>query len=172
MGSYKEIPGNLIEMANDGHFDFIAHGCNCFCTMGAGIAPHMAREYGCNDPYLYPMEGPNFIGDHKKLGKFEVNTISVFSRDFDDFEDLGSHNDMIVANIYSQYHYGKPGPDGIPLEYKALERALFNIGLKYPKPMRIGLPRIGCGLAGGDWKVVSDMIKVYLKDHDVTIPIM
>jgi len=29
----KEITGNLITLAKEGHFDMIVHGCNCFCTM-------------------------------------------------------------------------------------------------------------------------------------------
>ena len=34
----KTIQGNLIHLAQNGEFDLIVHGCNCFCTMGAGIA--------------------------------------------------------------------------------------------------------------------------------------
>ena len=34
----KYIKGDLIKLAQKGKFDIIAHGCNCFCTMGAGIA--------------------------------------------------------------------------------------------------------------------------------------
>ena len=37
--------GDLIEMAVCGDFNLIAHGCNCFCTMGAGIAKGI-REWG------------------------------------------------------------------------------------------------------------------------------
>ena len=32
----KTIQGNLIHSAQAGEFDLIVHGCNCFCTMGAG----------------------------------------------------------------------------------------------------------------------------------------
>jgi len=31
----KEVHGDLIKMALEGEFDAIAHGCNCFCNMGA-----------------------------------------------------------------------------------------------------------------------------------------
>ena len=34
----KIIEGDLIQLALDGEFDLIIHGCNCFCSMGAGIA--------------------------------------------------------------------------------------------------------------------------------------
>jgi len=40
----KIVEGDLIKMALGGEFDLIVHGCNCFCTMGAGIAKTI-REY-------------------------------------------------------------------------------------------------------------------------------
>ena len=33
----KTLQGDLIALAQAGAFDVIAHGCNCFCTMGRGI---------------------------------------------------------------------------------------------------------------------------------------
>jgi len=64
----KEIDGDLIKLAKEGKFDVIAHGCNCFCTMGAGIAPQMAKAFGCNDSEIFAMEAPNFYGNINKLG--------------------------------------------------------------------------------------------------------
>ena len=29
---YQEIEGDLIKLAQEGKFDVIAHGCNCFCS--------------------------------------------------------------------------------------------------------------------------------------------
>jgi len=38
------IPGDLIALAKAGEFEVIVHGCNCFCTIGAGIrAAHSVR---------------------------------------------------------------------------------------------------------------------------------
>ena len=37
------VDGDLIKLAKQGRFDVIVHGCNCFCQMGAGIAPQMAE---------------------------------------------------------------------------------------------------------------------------------
>ena len=34
----KDIEGDLLLLALAGHFDVIVHGCNCQCTMGAGVA--------------------------------------------------------------------------------------------------------------------------------------
>jgi hypothetical protein len=35
--------------------------------------------------------------------------------------------------------------------------------------LRIGLPKIGAGLAGGDWKLISGIIEEELNGEDVTI---
>ena len=36
---------------------------------------------------------------------------------------------------------------------------------------KIGLPLIGCGIAGGDWNMVRAIIQQELKDCDVTVVI-
>jgi hypothetical protein len=37
------------------------------------------------------------------------------------------------------------------------------------KGKHIGLPRVGCGLGGGDWMVVERMIRQELKECTVTV---
>ena len=37
--SFKYKVGDLIEAAKSGEINVFGHGCNCFCTMGSGIAP-------------------------------------------------------------------------------------------------------------------------------------
>jgi len=39
------------------------------------------------------------------------------------------------------------------------------------KGQHIGLPKIGCGLAGGDWNIVKEIIQKELKDCNVIIVI-
>ncbi len=41
----KIIKGDLIKLALDGKFDVIIHGCNCYCTMGAGFAKAIQAEF-------------------------------------------------------------------------------------------------------------------------------
>ena len=37
---------------------------------------------------------------------------------------------------------------------------------------KVGLPKIGAGLAGGDWKIIETMIESVLHDCDVTIYVL
>lgn len=41
----KVIKGDLVELALEGKFDVIIHGCNCFNTMNAGIAKQIKRIF-------------------------------------------------------------------------------------------------------------------------------
>lgn len=73
MTNYKEITGDLIELAKNGEFDVITHGCNCFCVMGNGIAPQMAKTFACNKFYK-EKETP---GNINKLGTIDCGTSYV-----------------------------------------------------------------------------------------------
>lgn len=194
---YNEIKGDLIALAKEGKFDVIAHGCNSFCTMGAGIAPLMAKAFGCDKfqlelikdyRWLYNDEESgeeyevktNNKGDINKLGQIDYEhkylwfkhpylkdgEISIVMN----HKTVGQENvkDLIVVNAYTQYHYShKFGP---PVDYEAITLCMRKMNHVF-KGKHIGLPMIGCGLAGGDFKIVSEIIKKELKDCDVTVVI-
>jgi len=166
MNRYKEVEGDLIKLALKGDFDVIAHGCNCFCTMGAGIAPKMAKAFECDKNEL---EHKSFKGDINKLGQidFNVKTLTGGTDEFNFFE-----FDLTIVNCYSQYNYGLNHADGKskPLDYEALQLCFRKINQKFVGK-KIGLPKIGCGLAGGNWAIVRKLIKAELADCDVTVVI-
>jgi O-acetyl-ADP-ribose deacetylase (regulator of RNase III) len=148
---YNEVRGDLIELAKAGEFDVIAHGCNCFCNMASGIAPQMARAFGCN---LYPLENVNTRGDINKLGQIDFGTqlVTLDKR-------------LTVVNLYSQYI---PAVHLKPLDYEALTLGLRKINHIF-KGKHIGLPQIGAGLAGGNWTRIKQIIQTELRDMDVTV---
>jgi len=160
MGLYNEIEGDLIKLALEGKFDVITHGCNCFCTMGAGIAPQMAKAFGVDKLFL---EAPIYKGDINRLG-----LIDYFERP----TKLENGNELVVINSYTQYGFGAnhEGGTDVPLDYSALALCLKKINHIF-KGNHIGLPQIGCGLAGGDWVRVKALIQTCLKDCTVTVVI-
>jgi O-acetyl-ADP-ribose deacetylase (regulator of RNase III) len=157
MGKYKEIKGDLIKLALKGEFNVIAHGCNCFNTMGAGIAVQMAHHFGCDE---YPMEQSKYRGEINKLGSIEGKPFVITNKEY---------NGMIgVVNAYTQFEFSsKNGP---ALDYEALTLCLRKINYKF-SGLKVGLPMIGCGLAGGDWKIVNKIIKKELNKCDVSVVI-
>jgi O-acetyl-ADP-ribose deacetylase (regulator of RNase III) len=163
---YQEIKGDLIELAKQGNFDVIAHGCNCMSHMGAGIAPQMAKAFGANQ---FEMEkwGPTI----EKLGNIDHDTVVLGENaiwSLSKCKNNRNEPELAVVNAYTQYHYGhKFGP---PLDYEALTLCLRKMNLVF-KGKRIGLPQIGAGLAGGDWGRIKEIIQRELKDCDVTVVI-
>ena len=76
MGTYKEIYGNLIRLAQQGEFDAVCHGCNAFCTQGSGLAPQMVSAFGTDK---FVKEQSIYRGDINKLGTidYEIKQICI-----------------------------------------------------------------------------------------------
>lgn len=146
---YQELNGNLITLAQQGKFDVIGHGVNCQCVMGAGLAPQMAKAFGCD---TFNLEHYRYKGDVNKLGQI----------------DYAYYKNLIVVNCYSQYDFAKGSTP--PVDYEALTLCFRKINHEF-KGKHIGLPQLGCGLAGGSWTVVKEIIQRELKDCRVTVVI-
>lgn len=147
----KTIKGNLIKLAEHGEFDVIVHGCNCFTTMGSGIARQIHESY----PGAYKVDAETVRGDAEKLGTFT-------------FYDTGK---FIIVNAYTQYTTNGFGESNDLFEYEAFEKVLTKLAEAWPNS-RFGFPLIGCGLAGGDKKRILTMIEDFSKiitDGTVTV---
>jgi len=137
--------GNLIDLAEQGHFNVIVHGCNCFHTMGAGIAKEIKQRY----PDAYKADITRTIkGDKGKLGAFTWADVQA-----------PSGHPFRIVNAYIQYRYGKGGPH---INYTAVKQCFQIIQREY-WDKRIGYPKIGAGLAGGDWNIIQTIINEELK---------
>lgn len=58
-----------------------------------------------------------------------------------------------------------------PIDYEALTLCMRKMNITF-RGKRIGLPKIGAGLAGGDWNKIKNIIKTELKDCKVTVVIL
>lgn len=143
----KEIKGDLLELASKGHFDYIIHGCNCFNVMGAGIALQIALKY----PKAWAKDQRTIAGSINKLGSFTLSYVPIVN------------NGMYIVNLYTQF---KPGRN---FDIKALDFGLYKLKEIIPPDSKIGLPYIGAGIGGGDWKEIKKVIKKHLSNFNVTI---
>jgi O-acetyl-ADP-ribose deacetylase (regulator of RNase III) len=149
--SYQVVNGDLIELAKQGRFDAIAHGCNCFCTMGAGVALAVATAF----PEARAADAATVPGDLGKLGTLTRCAVEVQPGVIVD-----------VVNCYTQYRYGR---DRRHVDYQAVEQCLHALSVTY-QGLRVGLPRIGANLGGGDWRIIEDLIQNVLAPvADVTV---
>lgn len=166
---YKEVEGNLITLALAGEFDVITHGCNCLCVMSAGIAVPMKSTFWCNE---FPLEHESTRADFNKLGQIDyknyiITKKGLLLRKWNNSPDISleDYKELVVVNSYTQF---LPAAHLKPLDYEALTLCMRKINYKF-KGKKIGLPRIGAGLAGGDWELIKNIIQTELKDCDVTV---
>lgn len=127
----------------------ILHGCNCLHRMGKGIALYLKSHY----PIIHSIDKNTPYGDRNKLG-----TISI----------AGIHGNLHIVNCYTQFDYRRSSSKTPHADYKAIENCLENIAYLY-NGWEIRSPKIGCGLAGGSWDIVSKLFEKVLHDQNVRI---
>ena len=67
-----------------------------------------------------------------------------------------------IAHLFTQEYYGNSSKTGkIYTDYKAMDKALCKLRYTYPDATIICPYKIGCGLAGGDWTIVSELLNTY-----------
>jgi O-acetyl-ADP-ribose deacetylase (regulator of RNase III) len=145
----RVLNGDLLVLAREGAFDLIVHGCNCFCMMGAGIAAAIRCEF----PAAYEADLATARGDRAKLGTCSFATVEQGGKS------------LTIVNAYTQYH---ASGSGVLVDYDAVRNCLRWIKERFPGK-RIGLPKIGAGLAGGDWQQIASIIEEELAGQDVTV---
>jgi O-acetyl-ADP-ribose deacetylase (regulator of RNase III) len=136
------VCGDLIELAKAGSFDVIIQGCNCQCRMARGIALTIKEQF----PEAYAADCQTTIGDRTKLGNFTSVHI-----DRDGFN-------FTIVNGYTQFHWQG---EGVLANYDAI-RSVFRQVKQQFGGKRIGYPKLGAGLARGDWSIIAQIIEAEL----------
>lgn len=150
----REVRGDLLNSP----CDIICHQVNCRGVMGAGLAKKIAEAY----PLVLRVYRDKYNKGLARLGEL----------DFIQTPDM-----RIVCNMYAQDRYGR---DRQYTDYEAFKDCLDGIvdfvrrcESKYNRKIRkIGFPyNIGCGLAGGDWNIVRELIENRFATEDVEVEI-
>jgi len=153
------VKGDLLK----GGDDVIVHGCNCLNNMGAGIALQIKREY----PGAYEADCLTTPRDPTKLGTYTKWTGP--NKDFPGKE-------ITIVNAYTQFdifshkwrsQFDKSVPK-IPFDYEAFAKVLLRIAIDFTDKT-IGFPKIGAGLAHGDWGLIEQMIKDVFPTKEVKV---
>jgi O-acetyl-ADP-ribose deacetylase (regulator of RNase III) len=150
----KTISGNLIDLAESGNFDYIVHGCNCFHTMGSGLAGQLVKRY----PLILEADKTSKYGDREKLGTWTSSKV------------FHNGHTFTIVNAYTQFFFGLAVD---VFEYVAFDKFLVDFSkfldsVRFSQK-RIGFPMIGAGLAGGDWGQILKSIENFSESQDVTI---
>lgn len=135
--------GNLF----DTKCDIIAHGVNCRGAFGSGIAGQIAR--------LFPFAKVAYLEKFKREG-WRPGEVQIAQSD----DEAPS---KIIANCATQLNYGSTG---VYVDYEAIGIAMSKVlDFADEHHFSVAIPRIGCGLAGGQWKIVSNIIQQCLQER-------
>lgn len=124
----------------------IVHQVNCLGVMGGGLAKKISDKWPVvKDEYISVCRGT--LDKAELLGKLLVVKVSPT---------------LLVCNVFGQLWYGS---GRCYTNYRAVANAFYKLRLQRTGPLSIYLPHgVCCGLAGGDWHVVSAVIEQELPD--------
>lgn len=144
----KHMKGNLLDLAEAGEFDIVVQGCNCFNTMGGGIAKEIRNRYR----EVAEVDWETEQGDYNKLGTW-TEGYAWYNQRGDDADNF------IIINAYTQYNMSTSQD---VFEYGAFELILKKLVRRYPGK-NFGFPYIGMGLARGDKTRILPMLEEFAK---------
>ena len=152
------IQKDLIKAFKENEINVLIQQCNCFHTQNAGLAKNIRQEY----PEVLNVDLATPYGDKSKLGTF-----SYVIPERKNISQTG-----YIINLYGQYRYGK----GLQTDYDAQRKGLNKIAEFLScqgtlETIKIGVPLLGCGLAGGDWSVVQKIIQEELIDKGFNVTV-
>lgn len=154
MGNIHYKIGDATAPEGDG-MKIIAHIVNNAGYWGKGFVMAISKKWpAVREHYLewYDQGEPQF-----KLGAIQVLDVA---------------ENIQIANIVGQHgirfrHSGVP-----PIRYEALEVGLRLLAFKArEKEASVHMPRIGTGLAGGDWKLIEPIILDTLISSNVSVTV-
>ena len=145
------LVGNATEpQTRENTQNFIVHVCNDIGVWGAGFVLALSKKW--NEPKrMYEAMFPQ----HGTLGCVSFAPVE---------------ENLTVVNMIAQH--GIRWRHGIPpIRYAALSDCLESVGhmARCSDGSRIHMPRIGCGLAGGQWEMVEPLIKEWLYKLEVYV---
>lgn len=178
MKPIKYVEGDAT-LPQGGGRKIIAHVCNDVGAWGAGFV------LALSDRCLLPQA---FYTDWVRTAavlppELDDNPFILGNIQFAPFF-IGWKGDTFVCNMIAQSGWRGGGVarsvsaaqwpvrGEIPLKYDALRHCLRKLGLRaHASRSTIHMPRIGCGIAGGNWKDVSDIIfqEISAQNIEVTV---
>lgn len=149
MNKIQYLIGDATEPIGDGN-KIICHVCNDIGVWGAGFVLAISNKWP-NPETVYR--------SYKNYGGLKLNTIQI----------VQVKPDLHVVNMVAQSGIRKK-KDKIPLRYDSLKTCLTQVA-SVAKELKasVHMPRIGCGLAGGSWDKVEEIINDTLCKLDISV---
>ena len=145
--SVNLIEGNILTPPTRNENTIICHQVNCRAAMGAGLARQIRDKWPVVfDEYVK-------VCSPEKLGDFQMVQVAP---------------QLYVANLFGQSSFGR---DKRQTNYAALGTALFRAMKEHPDATFRVPYGLGCGLAGGNWATVLNLIEEAANAWNVNVEI-
>ena len=133
----------------------ICHVCNDIGGWGSGFVLALSERW------------PQPEAEYRKW--FTAGTEGGFSLGAVQFVQVGS--DLWVANMVGQRGIKWSGSRP-PIRYEAVAACLARVGVKARElGASVHMPRIGCGLAGGEWSQIEPLIERHLVAASIPVTV-
>lgn len=159
----KHIKGDIFTSAADA----ILHQVNCQGVMGAGLAKQIKEKFPVVFKYYKAL-----CDDDKRMRARTCSTKSYLLGRAqvcykEDYLVGQVEDNQVIVNLFAQDKYGRDGR--CYTDYEALKKCLEYVNERF-WGKTVAIPYLmGCGLAGGDWNVVSKIIENTLVDCNVIL---
>jgi hypothetical protein len=159
IGNLFEHIESYVNQNHNGCSIIVPHVCNNVNSFGAGFAAGVAKHF----PIV--KENYHLLGKQNILGYTQF--VEVYKN-----KDYG--HKIIFANMIAQngtIHKNNPRP----LNYYSLAKCMANVNLYIHQNfdsenrVQIHAPKFGCGLAGGNWNFIQDLITDIWKNIQVFV---
>ena len=152
--SINYLIGDATQSAGDGP-KIIVHVCNDIGGWGRGFVLALSKRW--------PEPEQQYRAWHRR------ETAQPFALGEVQFVDVDKSKSITVANLIGQRDVRTI--DGIPpVRYDAIQQGLKTVMTKARQTgASVHMPRIGCGLAGGKWEDVAQIIEQELTDGGIAV---
>jgi O-acetyl-ADP-ribose deacetylase (regulator of RNase III) len=132
---YKQ--GDLLECKEQ----VIVHGCNAQGVMGSGVALAIRKKYPDAARAYFNM---------KDKGRMQLGCCTYCPQE----------DGRTIVNAITQQFYGR-NPHVIYVSYGAISHVFMNLNswAKINSIKAVAIPKIGAGLANGDWSIIEKIIE-------------
>ena len=153
------VDGDATDLQGDGP-KFLLHVVNNIGLWGAGFVMAVSRRWP------QPEEAYYELGSHDYYPLGLAQFVKV-------------EEDLWVVNMIGQHGVGRRDGGPPPVRYEAIETALKVVAVACLDPayrgpykaVAVHAPRFGAGLAGGDWKIIEQLVINELVDKGIKVTI-
>lgn len=140
--------GDATQPCSDG-IKLIVHCCNTLGAWGAGFTAALSKRW------LQPEK------HYRAWMKHDLGNVQI----------VQVENETYVANLIGQE--GLAGHDALPpIRYEALGKGFESIAnWAMEHNASVHMPRIGCGLAGGDWARVEPLLDEHFVARNISVTV-